>query len=57
MGREIRVLEDRFWSQREKLLMADGEDALALADAPPLRSGTSARASKPTIRNKAATVS
>ncbi len=61
MREEIRRLENRFWSHREELYRQEQEcAALALADAPPLRSVTSAKASKPTkptTKNQAATAS
>jgi hypothetical protein len=57
MKKEIRRLEDRLWSRREELYAREEREALALAGVPPLRSGTPARASKPTTKNQAAMVS
>jgi hypothetical protein len=57
MRKEIRRLEDRLWSRREELYAQEEREALALAGVPALRSGTPARASKPTTRNQAAMVS
>ena len=57
MRAEIRQLEDRLWKRREGLYKAEDREALALAGASPLRSEAPARASKPTTRNQAATVS
>ena len=57
MRKEIRRLEDRLWSHREELYKEEEREALALAGVPPLRSGTPARASKPSTRNQAAMVS
>lgn len=57
MRREIRRLEDSLWNRRKQLYEAGERDALALADAPPLRSGPSARAVKTTTTNQDAMVS
>ena len=57
MRKEIRRLEDEVWSRRKTLYEEAEHEALALAGVPPLRSGTPARASKPTTKNKAAMVS
>lgn len=57
MRKEIRRLEDEVWGRRRALYEEAEHEALALAGVPPLRSGTPARASKPTTKNKAAMVS
>lgn len=57
MRKEIRRLENEFWSHRERLYAMEEEEALALAGASPLRSEAPARATKPTTKNKAAMVS
>lgn len=57
MRKEIRRLENRLWSRREDLYRQEEREALALAGAPPLRSGAPARASKPTTTNQAVMVS
>lgn len=57
MRKEIRRLENEVWSRRKTLYEEEARDGLALAGVPPLRSGTPARASKPTTKNKAAMVS
>jgi hypothetical protein len=60
MGKAIRTLENRFWSHRAELYRQEEEERLALADASPLRSEASARATTPSKqikRNQVATVS
>lgn len=57
MRAEIRRLEDCLWMRREELYQGEEREALTLAGASPLRSEAPARASKPTTRNQAATVS
>ncbi len=57
MRKEIRRLENEVWSHRKTLYEEGERESLALAGVPPLRSGTSARASKPTTKNKVAMVS
>jgi hypothetical protein len=57
MRKQIRALEDRFWTHRNELLQGDQDEALALAGAPALRSGAPARAPKPINKHKAALVS
>ena len=57
MRKEIRRLENEFWSHRERLYAMEVEEALALAGASSLRSEAPARATKPTTKNKAAMVS
>ena len=57
MRKEIRRLENEFWSHRVRLYEMEAEEALALAGASPLRSEAPARATKPTTKNKAAMVS
>jgi hypothetical protein len=57
MRKEIRRLENEFWSHRERLYGKEEEESLAPAGAPPLRSEAPAGATKPTTKNKAAMVS
>jgi hypothetical protein len=69
MRKEIRSLENAVWNHRKRLYQEQAEEqaeehleeplreALALAGIPPLRSGTPARASKPTTKNQVAMVS
>jgi len=57
MRKEIRRLENEFWSHRERLYAKEEEESLALAGASSPHSGAPARATRPTTKNKAVMVS
>ena len=57
LRKEIRRLEDAFWSHRKRLYEEENEETLALDGASPLSSETPSRAKKNTKQNKAAMVS